>query len=661
MNRRTVVKRMGWGVLAILILSLAGLPSLAQGDSNRPDQVVSSVSCQQGPTDPVELEAFLNEFFARRMEELHIPGAVFVLVKDGEIFFAKGYGFADLEKQAPVIPDKTLFRVASLSKLFTATAVMQLYDRGLIDLDDDVNEYLRRFQLEDNYPEPVTFANLLTHTGGFDERYIGISARSESELVPLGQHLADRMPPRVFPPGEYSYSNYGITLAGYLVEEISGVPFAQYIEENILQPLGMYRSSFQQPLPPHLASDLAVGYDYRHGSYRPLPFEYANIAPAVALSVTATDMARFMIAHLQDGRYGNVRILSEATAQEMHRQQFTNHPRLPGMTYGFIELFENDRRAIWHSGTALGYSSLLFLLPDQNLGFFVAYNRREPKLRAELVSQFLDHYYPIQEKPISPQPPADFQSRAGRFAGFYRDIEYPRCTLDKLAVLVAGREPYRVTATGDGTLTLHHYPEGDTSRWVEVEPLLFQRVDGEGYMAFRQDENGRITHLFYLAGTEWAGLGKFERLRWYETFSFQLSLLGFSALVFLSACVVWPVGGLIRRLRKRPSQAARLARPARLLAGLISALNLVFLIGLALALASDPLGIRYGVPPIVIVLLCIPLLTTALTIGLPILTALVWKNRCGSVAWRLYYSLVTVAALAFIWFLNYWNLLGFRF
>ncbi|MFQ5892280.1 MAG: serine hydrolase domain-containing protein [Candidatus Methanofastidiosia archaeon] len=119
------------------------------------------------------------------MKELHIPGAVFILVKDGEIFFAKGYGFANLEKKTPVIPDKTLFRVGSVSKLFTTTAIMQLYEKEMLNLDDDVNKYLRNFQLEDNYPQSVTIANLLTHTGGFDERLTGMAARSPSEVLRL--------------------------------------------------------------------------------------------------------------------------------------------------------------------------------------------------------------------------------------------------------------------------------------------------------------------------------------------------------------------------------------------------------------------------------------------------------------------------------------------
>ncbi len=312
-------------------------------------QSTSPICPHPGPTDPQELETFLDAFFTSQMKELHIPGAVFILVKDGEVFFAKGYGHANLEKRTPVIPDKTIFRVGSVSKLFTATAVMQLYERKQLKLEDYVNKYLRLFQLEQNYPQPVTFANLLTPTAGFDEHFIGQHAGKISEVIPLEQYLATRMPPRTMPPGQViSYNDHGMSLAGYLVEEISGVPFAQYIDENIFQPLGMSRSSFQQPPPPPLLLDIAVGYRYKAGTHRPYQYDYLNTTPIAGAISTATDIARFMIAHLQLGRYRNSRILDEATAREMHRQHFTHHPRLRGRAYGFSEWFENGQRAIFH-------------------------------------------------------------------------------------------------------------------------------------------------------------------------------------------------------------------------------------------------------------------------------------------------------------------------
>ena len=429
----TPIKLIYWGIATILFFFLSGFPDLAQGapagtgqlpflsppqpQPTESDLVEPPRPTRQGPTDPQEVATFLDKFFAKEMPREHIPGAVVALVKDGEIFFTKGYGYANLEKKIPVVPDKTLFRVASISKLFTGTAVMQLYERGLLDLNKDINQYLKRFQIENPYPEPITLANLMTQTDGSSQRLFGIAARTASEMVPLKEFIPDHMPPIVWRPGElYSYSNMGSTLAGYLVEVISGLPFAQYIDENILRSLNMQRSTFLQPPPLSLASDLAVGYEYQDSRFQSLPFLYLNIAPAASLSATATDMAHFMIAHLQNGRYGNSRILEEETAQLMHRQQFTHHPKLPGITYSFHERLENNIRAIGHLGSLRGYSSSLTLIPEQNVGLFVACNSFNG-IHEKVRNQFFDHYYPVQEKPAPAKPLTNFEEQADRFTG----------------------------------------------------------------------------------------------------------------------------------------------------------------------------------------------------------------------------------------------------
>lgn len=594
-----------------------------------------------GPTHTEELEAFLDGYFDEQMEKLHVPGAVFVLVKDGEIFFAKGYGYSDLEKKKPVIPERTVFRMGSVSKLFTATAVMQLCEQGKLNLNDDVNKHLKHFQLEEKYPEPVTVANLLTHTSGLEQRGMGTGIRKESELVPLGEYLASGVLCRVMPPGEVIiYSSPGIALAGYLVEQVSGVPFAEYIDENIFRPLDMSRSSFKQPPPSRLASDLAMGYRYKNGTYKPYSTDYLSIiSPAGDFYTTAIDIAHFMIAHLQNGCYGNLRILGEATAQDMHQQHFTHHARLRGRAYGFSEWFENNQRAIFHDGGAPGFNTRLFLLPEQDLGFFIAWNSNTIKFHWELTSQFLDHYYPVHDEQVHPQPPADFQNRADRFTGSYHPYEFSSKTILKLSTLF---EQIRVKDNSDGTLTI------GSNRYAEVEPLLFQRTDDESYVAFREDDDDRITHLFF-------GTVACRKLPWYETTLFQVGLIGFFVLAFLSDCIFnfLPILGL---------QLLDIPQLPQLLAGLVSALNLIFLVGLAFAvLKIDRWEFVYGVPPMLMALLVIPLVTTIIAVGLPIFATLTWKSECWSDIGQLHYSLMTVLALAFILFLRYWNLLGFGF
>ena len=625
----------------ILIGFFSGLPCLAQSNSKPQTRL----------NDPQELESFLDKFFAQQMQKKHVPGAVFTLVKDGKIFFSKGYGYADNKKKIPVIPDKTLFRVGSISKLFTATAVMQLAEQNKLKLDDDVNKYLKHFQVENTYKKPITFAHLLTHTDGFDSGWgIGAFARSASQMTPLGDFIAKRLPPRIMPPGEvFLYSDVGMNLAGYLVEEISGIPFAEYIDKNILQPLDMRRSSFFQPLPPQLAFDLAGGYKYKNGTYQRRPFVFSNTIPGNALMATATDIAHFAIAHLQNGRYGNSQILNNATAKEMHRQHFAHFPGMVGATYGFYQKTINQQKAIIHNGRHAGYTTTLYLLPEQNLGFFVACNNNPSSLPDELVKQFFNYYYPVEKKiePI-PQHLASSQAYLHKLGGAYRYNRYPHHTMEKLAAVFGEAPEISVTPGSDGTLSLYA-PEYKS---VEIKPLLFRFLYSNDLMTFRQ-EKGSITHLF-VSDSVFAAM---EKLAWYETNIFQLSLVIFCTITFISVCVA----GIIRRIGKRASKNSKIAHWAQFLAVLVSTLNLIFMIGMALVLSqADFWELFFGLPWTLTALLLIPPLTTGLTLGLLIFTFLAWKNYYWSLRGRFYYTLITLSGLGFISFLNYWNLLGFQ-
>ncbi|NIU59138.1 MAG: serine hydrolase, partial [Phycisphaerae bacterium] len=161
------------------------------------------------------------------------------VVKDGELFFAKGYGYADLEKDIPVDPEQTIFSIGSVGKTFTWTAVMQLVEQGKLDLDADVNTYLD-FRIPDTYPQPIAIKHLLTHTSGFEEVWIGSVVLDASDQVPPREWLISHMAARMRPPGDCAaYSNFNAMLAGYIVSRVSGQPYEQYIQEHILDPLGM--------------------------------------------------------------------------------------------------------------------------------------------------------------------------------------------------------------------------------------------------------------------------------------------------------------------------------------------------------------------------------------------------------------------------------------
>src|SRR5215204_4549329 len=325
-------------MLALVILLSTSGSAIGQVDRDAPGRDLSTApSQQQGPTDPAELEAFLDKLLGKEMKKHHIAGAAVSVVKDGKLFFAKGYGDADLKKGVPVDPERTTFRIASVTKLFTWSAVMQLAEQGKLDLNADINTYLD-FRIPDTYPQPVTLKDLMTHTAGFEDLYYERLAKDPNELVPPREWLVSHMPARVRPPGEVAaYSSYGAALAGYIVARVSGEPYDRYVQEHILNPLGMAHTTAQSPTPPDIRAQASEGYTYEDGAFKAFP-DYSDMgqpamAPAGGIQSSATDMARFMIAQLQDGRHGDAdaaggRILDESTLRQMHSTLYTPDPRL---------------------------------------------------------------------------------------------------------------------------------------------------------------------------------------------------------------------------------------------------------------------------------------------------------------------------------------------
>jgi CubicO group peptidase (beta-lactamase class C family) len=636
--------------LAICLLAVCLMATTAVAAA--PIQQATPHAPSAGIADAKELEAFLDELLTRQLTENHIPGASVAVVKDGRLIFTKGYGYANLEQRIPVVATETLFRVGSVAKLFTWTAVLQLVEQGKLDLHADVNTYLAGFSIPATYPAPITLAHLLTHTAGFEDRQRGITVSSADSLLPLERYLADAMPARIFPPGTVTaYSNYGATLAGYIVERVSGEPFAQYMQQHIFAPLDMRHSTFAQQLPTDIAAKVAVSYDEYDGGYHPMPFEYFQSAPAGGLSATATDIAQFMIAQLQDGRLGDARILQAATAQDMHRQHFTNDPHVNGMAYGFVEMTLNGQRLLMHSGTTNDelFRSLLVLLPAQHTGLFVSYSGAGGGgAKWALLQAFLDHYAPAG-RPTAITPPADFAQRAGQFAGSYQSTRATATTIEKIGGLFGMVATAQVSANDEGYLTIAGLSKEPT-QWVEVAPLVFHQVGGQETAVFRADEHGQITYLFQ--GN--LPIEGYRKLAWYENPRLHYGLLAGCVTLFLSALLIWPIAWLVTRRKGAPRP--RGAGLARWLAWSISALNVLFLILLVVSLqdlALFPTALTK-------VALGLALLAAALSVAAVAGTALAWRRRYWGVVGRAHYTLVTLGALAFIWFLNYWNLLGFR-
>jgi len=647
-------KAMFWGLLIWVVAVLVVRPNLSKVLAH--ERGVSVPFCPAGSPNPQDLRVFFDQLVPQQLDEFHIPGAAIAVVKDGELVFSQGYGSADLDQGRPVVADRTLFRTGSVAKLFTWTAVMQLVEQDKLDLSTDVNTYLSGFQIPDTYPEPITLEHLLTHTAGFEDGSMGTMRRLPEDLEPLDAFLARRIPARIFPPGQVTaYSNYGTALAGYIVAQVSSLPFEQVVQQNILTPLGMDRTTFQQPAPAPLAGDLATGYAFVEGAFRSQPFEVYQIGPAGGASTTVTDMARFIIAHLQGGLYSegkdsSQRILGQDTVELMHQVHFRNDPRLAGMAYGFYEHRVNGRLLLTHAGDTSVFRSQLVLLPEEDMGLYVVYNAPGGRsARDELVQAFFDRFYPAASTTVL-QPLAGAVERTRQVEGRYVSTRSPQTTIDKLRLLTEPLyQPITVRATQGGFLETDHPAVRSQnpvayqpSRWVEVEPGLYGRPDGSDRLVFRHDEDGNT--MLFLDNTPPRG---YRRLTGYEELLYQPLLpLGLMALL---------LGVLGFAVFDRNALPA-----ARWLAVGAGGVVLAFAVGLVAFALLGFMNYVYGIVlPVWWVVFALPLTLILLTIALAVCIALPWPEP--GVIRRAPYALAVAAAVGLLVWANYWNLIGWRF
>jgi CubicO group peptidase (beta-lactamase class C family) len=539
----------------VFLLSLCGA-GMAQKPSNPlapgPNKNIAPAPPAAPQVPPAQLttedvSAFLDGVVPLQIERNDIAGAVVVVVKGGNVLFAKGYGYADREKKKPVSAGDTLFRVGSISKLFTWTAVMQLVEAGKLDLDRNVNDYLD-FKIPTTYPESITLRHLMTHTPGFEETIRELFVANAQQMTPLGHYLRTHMPVRIFPPGKVpAYSNYGASLAGYIVQRVSGEKFEDYVRDHIFQPLEMTHSSFVQPLPADLQPMMSQGYDL--GSGKPKGFEFVVPAPAGALATSGLDISRFMIAQLQNGKFGSLekgyaQILQPQTVALMHSRQFGLSPDLNGMALGFYEETRNGHRIIGHGGDTMWFHSDLHLMLDQDLGFFISGNsagKPGVSLRTAVWEKFLDRYFPYQ--PPAPAPPPTKQADVQKVRGNYLTSRREQTNFLFLGELLG---EMTVTTHPDGTIENGSKAfNGQPKKFEEIAPLVYREVDGQDTVAFVRGINGGLTVAVNFPAVA------YQSIPWYEHKNFVLFLLIGAVSVFALSLIFWIVAALVRHHYQR--------------------------------------------------------------------------------------------------------------
>lgn len=590
---------------------------------------------------PAEIDAFAEQQFAQLIEAGELVGGAMVVVHQGQLIYSRGFGYESLEHKHPVDPARTVFRLGSVSKLFTSVAVLQLVEQKKLALDAPLASYMPEVPIPNNFDEPVRLWHCLTHTHGFDPGWIIAGAALDpSEQLPLGTFLAERLPPRIAPPGEtYVYSDVGFALAGYAVERAAQQPLAHYLREHVFQPLAMQQSTFEQQLPAELARNLAPGYRYAGKTLKRQPYCYVLPTPAAGMSSRPLDMAPFMIALLEGGTLGQYRLLRSESVSQLFQKHFTHHPEMLGTALGLYEERHAGYTYLQQTGAMPGYCSVIVLVPEQRLGLFLTCNQFGSDKFNGLIEEFFAQMLPSRPMPQSQQP-TPVEGKA-HYVGRFRYLSHSHATLARLAAFGGAVRSLNIYRTDDGALCFRARGE---NRWEEVQPGLFRHFDD--FITLHQNHRGRLQLEM--------GLWAFERVSWYE--DERLHWLGLPALLLVLGTVVLR-GALGRRFLWGRSDAERQLRQ---LLWATAVVQVFFALSLAFALwYDDPYEWYYGVPLPVIVLLCLPILAAGLTcLAGAKWGRLLWRERKY---WRRLEELLVLGCLTLFALATwYWNLMGYH-
>ncbi len=656
-----------------------------------------------------EFQRFFESRVPQKLRENGVAGAIVAIVDRDRALYTAGFGCArypDSGVCTRVDPERTLFRAASISKLYTFTALMQLIQAGRVDLDADVNLYVERrepqsgeilFRVPDAFGQAVRVRDLFSHTPGFEDRAINLFTADPKITQSVREAIETLPPDRVRAPGEQiAYSNYGATLAGYIVERVSGQSFEDYVADQIFAPLGMRRATFRQPLPVDFAEQMSDGFIYsgplqadatgdaaqdqddaavqeaREASagdaqgggasldpaqFEPQVFEIIQGTPAGGLTITAGDMGRFLSAHLRARDAGG--LLDAATARRMHSTLFRPHAsaNTNGFAHGFMELSSHGQRIVGHGGDTIFFHSLAGIFPEQNLGFFIATNSMTGMLPVwELREEFLNEFFPAptgaelinQDTASGGEAQQSSANDLDRYPGYFITNRRSEKELTKISSLFMAIDVHR-NQSGDGLL-IRDFFTGDLLDCVEVEENVFQARDGHKRFLFLENDAGEIESLL----SNEIAVMTFNRAVWYEWPPLHFGILGLGLVLILGGFIFRPTGlrmALSRGYRGSLDLDAR--RAGWLGFGIV--VSYVLYLGV-FAYFSSSIEFIFEIPPrwpFYIPFAAFLFQLAALTYVLP-----AWSRGYWNKAGRVFFTTLVLGLFPLFWFLYYWNLIA---
>ncbi len=487
--------------LSILLLSAAFLPATPPADANG----------LTAHPDVASRLALYESWIREQMAYQHQPGVVVGIVSGGELVWAKGFGYSDVERQLPATP-QTVFRLGSVTKLFTATAVLQLRDRGALRLDDPVTEHLGELKYRNRFPEgpAITVRHLLTHTSGLPREadFPYWTDRRFPTPEQMIEALAEQE--NVYEAGSrYKYSNLGIALLGEVVAAVSEMPYEAYVTRHILGPLGM--TSTWARYEDVDAERLATGYLIRRGdgSQPVAPATDANgIGPAADVSSSLEDLARFVSAHLYSGPAAKAPLLAPRTLRDMHRVHWLSRSWRSGRGLGFSVWRQDARTLAGHGGWVAGYRTQVAFDDESGFGVVVLTNSDEGGPGSYLRQAF-DFLVPAMEKAAespaeSVEPPPE-----SRYAGAYHN---PWGEVTDIAVIDGGLVMYGRSYPPSSDI------EGELTELTREDEHVYRHEDNGEPVVFELRPDGRVARVKvganYLFPADCGRIGEDLRCSW---------------------------------------------------------------------------------------------------------------------------------------------------
>ncbi len=482
--------------------------------------IVLFFACTTASFSQRNTQDFLEGLFRSQIKEHQIAGLTFSIYTADTLELTKSWGYSHVATSQKV-NENTGFMLGSVSKLFIWVAVMQLVEQGELDINEPVNKYLSGFQLPQHY-EPVTMRHLMTHTPGFEDHY-HLFSKDYDNLPDLETYLQENLPQQIYSPGTTpAYSNYGSVLAAFTVEQISGIDFYDYVEQNILEPLEMHQTTFRQPASYAISEARSKGYVFSNGRFQSPFDEYVLPAPAGSAVSSASDMLKFMKALLpppgdEPGEQDTStdqgdNILQRETLRRMLSLLHTPHPESSGMGYGFLRLTYDDKEIFWHGGDTYLFHSAFVLIPQMQTGIFLSMNTGETNFNyRKAFLLILDYLNGNQKEPKS----YNRVNGLNHYTGSYRSSRRTESSYLKIF-------------TSLQTINISVTPEGLLVEDAGVRPELFKPSDkedmfvsGHKKLIFERNERGRINQVIHSN----IPARVFEKVSFRESLGFNITLL----------------------------------------------------------------------------------------------------------------------------------------